>query len=386
MKVLFLSSWYPTRINPFNGDFIERHALAVSGICNTAVLHVQSDSIRGPVFEIVERKHEMLEIIIYFKRCNSRIILFARLMNLIRYVRGYIIGFRILRKKFGKADIIHANIIYPAAIVAWLYSKFSGLPYIISEHWTLYLSEGNRNIPALWITRRAVRRAFAVTPVTFDLELALRKHGYRSNYFIVPNVVDTGIFKPGQAPVPSERIKLLHVSSMKEEQKNIMGILRTIKRLSEIRGDFMITFIGSAQEHQKALARKLEIPERMIVFIEEMTHAEVAANMQQSHVLVMFSRTENLPCVILEALSCGLPVISSDVGGIRDWIGGNTGILVESENEDRLLLGLIFMLNNYSKYDRDYLHQYAIQNFSMEIIAGRFYRIYEKALKPAGDV
>jgi glycosyltransferase involved in cell wall biosynthesis len=161
-----------------------------------------------------------------------------------------------------------------------------------------------------------------------------------------------------------------------------MGILRTIKRLSEIRGDF-ITFIGSAQEHQK-VSPKLEIPDKDCIYRRDKSYAK--ARTWQSHVLVMFSRTENLPCVILEALSCGLPVISSDVGGIRDWIGESTGILVESENEDRFLQGLIFMLNNYSKYDRDYLHQYAIQNFSMEIIAGRFYRIYEKALKPAGDV
>ena len=206
MKVLFLSSWFPNRIYPFNGDFVERHALAVSGICNVAVLHVMADNqVNGKVFEIIEKNNQKLvEIIIYFKRYTCRIKPFAKCINLLRYARGYLIGFSLLKKKFGKPDIIHANIIFPIAIVAWLWSIFTGIPYIITEHWTLYLAEDKRLIPALWITRKAVKNAFAVTPVTKNLGIALQKLGYKSNFIVVPNVVDTAIFKPGLVPVSTQ--------------------------------------------------------------------------------------------------------------------------------------------------------------------------------------
>jgi L-malate glycosyltransferase len=387
MKVLFLSSWFPNRIDPFNGDFVERHAFAVAGICKAAVIHVQADAgMKGHIYEIVERDHMALyEIIIYFKRNNGFIRPLTKLSNLFRYARGYIMGYRILLGKQGKPDVIHANIIYPAAIIARLWSIFTGIPYIISEHWTLYLSKDSGNIPLPFVTRLAVRKAFAITPVTYDLEQALRKHGYRNNYFIIPNVVDTNVFKPAQFPFPGDKKGLLHVSSMKEEQKNITGIIRTIKRLSGIRNDFIITFVGNARAHQKALARELGIPEGIILFKGEITHAEVAEIMRQNNILVMFSRIENLPCVILEALSSGLPVISSDVGGIHEWINESNGILIESGNEDELLEGLISMLDNYQKFDRELLHQFAVDNFGKEIIAGRFYEIYKNALNSGSN-
>ena len=383
MKVLFLSSWFPNRIQPLNGDFVERHALSVSRICDTAVVHVQADdTMKTQFFEVVEKdKITLHEIIIYFKRNNSRIKLWARTVNLFRYGRGYRIGFRILRHKFGKPDIIHANLIYPVAVVAWGYSMFTAIPYIISEHWTQYLSENISSIPSSWIMRLSAKNAFAVVPVTSGLEQALRRHGYGSNFTVIPNVVDTTVFKPCPVTGESGTCRFLHVSSMKEEQKNITGIIRTIKRLSEIRHDFRITFIGDARDHQKELPRELGLPEGMITFKGEMTHVEVAENMQQSDVLVMFSRFENLPCVILEAWSCGLPVISSDVGGIRDWIREDNGLLVKPENEYELLNGLVFLLDHYQSFDRDALHRYAHDHFSQEVIARKFCDVYQKALK-----
>jgi glycosyltransferase involved in cell wall biosynthesis len=383
MKVLFLSSWFPTRIQPLNGDFVERHALAVAGICPAAAIHVQSDDhVKGKIFEAVERKEGALfEIIIYFKRTRSRIKPWARLVNLCRYGRGYLIANDILMKKFGKPDIIHANIIYPSAIVAWIWCFFTGIPYIISEHWTLYLSESSRNIPSPCITRWAVKNAFAIVPVTPHLGEALRHHGYRNRYFVVPNVVDTDVFIPGSPSESPGKLKFLHVSSMKEEQKNITGILRTIKQLSMIRSDFLFTFMGEATADQQALSRELGIPVGLIVFKGEGTHAEVAEHMRQSDVFVMFSRIENLPCAILEALSCGLPVISSDVGGIHDWIRADNGMLVSSGDEDELLKALIAMFDNFKKYDKHALHQYAVDNFSRKVIAGEFREIYQNALK-----
>jgi len=382
MKVLFLSSWFPSRINPCNGDFVERHALAVSGNCHTAVLHVQADQhLKGMVFEITQKSNKsLLEIIVYFKKSRCRIKPAERIINLMRYGYGYLIGYGVLKKKFGYPDIIHANIMFPAAIIAWLWSIIAGVPYIISEHWTAYLSDNKSEIPSGWFIRRAVRKAFAVTPVTKNLELALRKHGYKGRFIVVPNVVDTDVFLPGPESAAGEKIKLLHVSSMKEEQKNITGIIRTLKRLSEVRQDFMMTFVGDVQPDQKALAGELGLPEEMITFTGELPHTEVAKAMQQSGIFVMFSNVENLPCVILEAMSCGLPVLASDTGGIREWIREFNGIVVQPRNEDKLLEALVFMLDNYKKFSKGELHRFADAHFSNGVIAGKFHDIYKDAL------
>ena len=388
MKVLFLSSWFPNRVTPLNGDFVERHALAVSKICHTAVIHVASDNnISARFFEVHEiQKDALTEIIVYFKRKKVPVKPVSKLINNAFFGLGYVTGYRRLIKKFGKPDIIHGNIIFPISVIAWLFSILIGIPYILSEHWTIYLSGESKKIPDGLFIRKAVRKSGALVPVTWNLQKSLAKLGYATKYYVVPNVVDTEKFKPGDPHSPEKKKRLLHVSSMKEDHKNISGIIRTIKRLHDIRNDFICTFAGEASDQQQELAVELGLSGDTIVFAGEVTHDEVATLMQKSHFLVMFSRIENLPCVILEALSCGIPVISSDVGGISEWISTSNGILVKPGDEDALLEGLVNMMDNYEKYNPEKLHRFAIKNFSPAIIAGQFNEIYLQVMqKKAND-
>jgi glycosyltransferase involved in cell wall biosynthesis len=382
MKVVFLSSWFPNRTDPFNGDFVERHALAVSRLCQAAVVYVQSDpAMRNRVFEVTEQQAEaLLEVVVYCARYQGRIKALNRLINLWRYGKGYFLGFTILRRKFGKPDILHASILYPIVPLAWFLSMLMRIPFIVSEHSTLYLKVDTRDLPWGWLTRRAARAAFTIAPVTSNLTGAMQRHGYQGNYTAVPNVVDTELFKPAPANVPREKIRFLHVSSMKEEQKNISGILRCVKRLWEIRNDFTIEFIGPVFQGQLDLSREMGIPQDVVVFSGALPHAEIARHMQQAHVLVMFSWHENLPCVILEAMACGLPIVSSAVGGIREAVREEHGILVSPGNESELLGAILFMITHYATFDREVIRRYAVEHFSMATIAGKFQEIYSQAL------
>ena len=71
----------------------------------------------------------------------------------------------------------------------------------------------------------------------------------------------------------------------------------------------------------------------LVAYTGEITYAEVASQMQRASALVMFSRHENFPCVIIEALCCGLPCIATNVGGVPEAVDNKNGIVVESENE-----------------------------------------------------
>jgi glycosyltransferase involved in cell wall biosynthesis len=74
-----------------------------------------------------------------------------------------------------------------------------------------------------------------------------------------------------------------------------------------------------------------------IEFTGEIAYEEVAKAMQQADCLLLFSHIENSPCVIGEALCCGLPVIASRVGGIPELIDEQNGILVPAADETALL-------------------------------------------------
>lgn len=112
------------------------------------------------------------------------------------------------------------------------------------------------------------------------------------------------------------------------------------------------------------------------------SYQEVATHLRNADTLVMFSRYENLPCVILEALCCGLPVIASDVGGIKEVIYNENGILIHSENENELLQSMNFMLDNLEKYDKASIASLASQKFNYKTVAQQFTFAYQTLLKP----
>ena len=91
---------------------------------------------------------------------------------------------------------------------------------------------------------------------------------------------------------------------------------------------------------------------KMFFFENEIPYAEVAWRMQQSSALLMFSRYENLPCIVLEALCCGLPVISSRVGGLAEVVNNSNGLLVEKENITELVKAMQQMIAGYQQYSR----------------------------------
>ena len=82
----------------------------------------------------------------------------------------------------------------------------------------------------------------------------------------------------------------------------------------------------------------------------------------------LFSRFENLPCVILEALCCGLPVISTSVGGIAEVINETNGILVTCEDTDELVLAMQNLIDNRNVYDRRTIAENATLLFNYKTV------------------
>ncbi len=325
------------------------------------------------IYEI--EKGNLFEVIIYIRTINSKYSSVSKFINNLLYGIGYFTGYWIVKMETGKPDVIHANIIVPVSRVALFLHRFTGIPYIISEHWTIYLAENRDTVPDY---SKSTEKAFALVPVTENLKQALISRGYNNRYFVVPNVVDTNVFTPDLSGATTEKKRLLHVSSMKDEHKNISGIIRSIARLAETRNDFNFTFVGDATTEQKELVKSSKI-EHCVEFAGEIEHKRVASVMRNSDALVMFSNVENLPCVILEAFSCGLPVISTNVGGIAEVLKTDRGLLIDKGDETSLTGAMNHMLDNLHRYDKQKLHTYAVENFSIPVIAGKFHEIYSFA-------
>lgn len=372
---MFLSSWFPSKVHPTLGNFVQRHAEAVALRHQVHVLYVTASPHQKERIEIENKEEEGVNItIVYYRK--------SLLLNFFRKRKAFRTGLRYIRNE-AKFDfeLVHHNVIWKDIWQAWYIHKKFNTPYIITEHWTGFdKSRGNMPFLLKPYSRFFTSKASAICPVTQNLAENMQSAGIWGKYQVVPNVVDTYLFQ--LVPKPDGNVRFLHVSSLNDAQKNISGILRVWKEAIQHNPNIHLTIGGDGPwEPYQDLLKELAIPERNISFFGEKTWAEISELMQQSHCLLMFSNYENLPCVIVESLASGMFVISSDVGGISEHINRERGILVNPGEKAELLKAILQFSLEFKSVDSKQLRNYAINHFSKPVIADAFTEVYENALK-----
>ena len=84
-----------------------------------------------------------------------------------------------------------------------------------------------------------------------------------------------------------------------------------------------------------------------------------------------------MPVVIIEALACGLPVVSTNVGGISEIINESNGMLVPPRNAEKLADAMQKMLSKYHDYDANALRDSITKKFSNESVGKLLDDIYK---------
>ncbi len=379
MKILFLSGWYPNRIHPHLGNFVQRHAEAVSGFNETASLSICPDpDLPHKKFEAdIKHINNVFTVIIYYKKTEAKFP-FAKLVRYFQSQKAWQTGYReILRHFQDKPDVVHLNVAYPAGFFAMHLRKRFGIPFIITEHSTKYHLKIPQ--PEKYFTKKICKRAELICPVSNHLKEVMLKKGFGKNFEVVPNVVNTDLFSISDK-VPGGKIRIIHISTLAEWQKNISGILRVIKRLAASRDDFEMRIISEKDYSEaKSLAEKSGL-DSIIRFYPDQPIENVAAILRESDLLLLFSNYENSPCVIIESLASGVPVVSTNVGGIPELISPKNGLLVNPKDEDELYEQLNRMLDAHASYDKKDMRKETIAKFSFEVVGKKFTDIYRQIL------
>jgi len=94
----------------------------------------------------------------------------------------------------------------------------------------------------------------------------------------------------------------------------------------------------------------------------------------------LFSNYENLPCVIIESFACGVPVISTNVGGISEYFPENFGYLINPRDETALENSILKIYNQEISPSKEIMHKYAQDNFGIDSISEKFSSLYVKSL------
>jgi glycosyltransferase involved in cell wall biosynthesis len=367
-----MSSWYPVPQNPTHGIFVQRHARAVSRLHDVCVVYCTGVAEEASdTFTNEENFREYIRF--YDKRGLNGFQKFFRLRKLYDETVEQII------KQWGKPDVIHLNVVFPAGIFALRLSKKHKIPLVITEHWTGYLPEDGsyRGFVKKWVTKKIVAAARIVSPVTHHLANAMRNHGLQANYKPVPNVVDTDLFSPAETKT-NGAIAFLHLSSFDERQKNPKSVIEAFLKLNNEFSETTLVMAGDGDNIEKLekYAAEKGIAGNGIQFIFRPQGKDLVNLFHRANALVLNSNYENLPVVILEAMSCGLPVISSAVGGISEYVNEKNGILFSPPSTENLYSAMKKFILKKESFDRKFIRSFAVENFSNAVIARRYEEIY----------
>lgn len=344
MKVLYLTPWYPSERDQMAGLFVQKHVQAVQA-----------------------------------QGVDVRVIYTTGWRDLWRQWRE-------LKRSWGLPDVVQLNVIQKQGLLAlWLHRHYY-IPYIIIEHWSGYLPENNAVATRGCHTRmmrRICRNAEVVMPVSLRLRQAMQDLQFTAKRWDkINNVVDDFFYTSARSGAEARRqTNFLHISCFDERAKNVKGLLRAAKQLSECRQDWHLTIVGTGQDYNDvyAYAQSLRLPEGLLSWTGELTPLQVSAQFDEADVFILPSNYENAPVVLSESIVKGVPIISTRVGGIPEMVNADNGLLVTPGNDAELAQAMAYMLDHHADYDRAAIRQ-AGQQYSYASVGAKLKQIYESVL------
>ena len=398
MKVLVLSSWYPTPNAPHAGVFVRDQVAALKR--HVPALDVAVAFPCG-VYWAPRRPLESLRMWCWSHAARRmyrtpgewRVFPFSCHEWSSRLPGGFPRGtwrgwqraWREIVRDWGVPDLIHAHVSVPAGWLASRTWQAHGVPYVLTEHM------GPFPFPSLMVNGRpraelveAFQKARGIIAVSPALAGSIRELGLAERVQVVPNVVDESLFRPKSAH-PNGRFTFFFLGHV-SEQKGVGTLLQAIAAWGPPK-EVRVALGGTADEGQlrrfHALAESLGVAEH-VEWLGVLARPEVAEWMRRAHVFVLPSRHESFGVVVLEALASGTPVIATRCGG-PDFIiqSEDVGMLVDVGDVLGLANAMRRMMEELDRFSPRRIRAYYEERFSARITARRIAAIYEHVLGSA---
>jgi glycosyltransferase involved in cell wall biosynthesis len=209
----------------------------------------------------------------------------------------------------------------------------------------------------------------------------------------IPNSVDVVYFQPGENGSTKKMRSILFIGRLADE-KGVHYLIRAVEKLKKKVNGITLFIVGEGP-----LRRELEELSRHLNVMDETAfvgHTDsVLSYYQEADIFLLPSLSEGLPLTLLEALSCGLPVVASAVGGSREILDpqngeetipkseyriGEHGLLVNPEDDDGLASAVLRLLHDRVLSDtlRKKARSYVQQKYGVDRVIGKYRALYSE--------
>lgn len=339
LRIAVVTPLFPTEAEPYRGIFNYRTVRALQALAEVEVFCPRAAYPRWSVME--PRKFRFRRPDPRFSPAGVRVryIEYPALPFFTRWVNSRMCA-RALRAPLAAArpDLILAYWVHPEGYGATMVGKQLGLPVVLGA-----MGSDLRCIPgqmARYQVKRALSCSSMVLTVSEDLRrCAIQLGAPADRVKTVLNGCDSFVFRPAERAaaraelgVSAESQLILFVGRL-QPVKGITELLEAVARLASSHPFLELACIGegtlATQLSARAAHRDLA---GRVLFLNSQPPERIARWLAASNLLCLPSHSEGCPNVVLEALSCGRPVVASDVGGIPELVNETCGRLVPPRN------------------------------------------------------
>lgn len=351
-KVLIFSNLFPNSEEPLRGNFIASLVEEMAKLAKITVVSPLPWSSKAQNYmkwqgiDIYYPKYPFIPVL---GRFIHPALVFLSVSGLVR---------RLIKEKH--IDIINAHWVYPDGIAAVLIGRSAGVPVVVTAHGcdiNLYGEYRLRRPQIKWALKNAAKVTAVSNPLAEKIVTDLC--AYKEKVNVLHNGIDLKHFHfrnqikcRKELGLDLSKKHLLFVGQLVD----VKGLEYLIEALSIIktngRLDFQTLLIGEGPLRNRlySLISEKGLKENVLL-LGSKQYSEIPIWMGASNMLCLPSKREGQPCVILEALNCGIPVVASRVGGIPDMIDEDNGIMTDPGNVDELSEAIVAGFDR--AWDRD---------------------------------
>ena len=404
LKALVLCNGYPTVVEPFRGPFI---AEQVKWLRSQDVHAVVVNPIRFHVTRDMVTPSRQLGL--YWRRWAERVrvpartevngqpvyhprvvappgaiatlaageIIYAQLRGLLR---------RVVAEH--RPDVIHSHFLVPNAYVGQLLAQDAGLPHVTSVMGldaTIYgLRGGGQRITARTLAR--VDGVITKSAALRDTLVALYGAD-AARIRVIFNGVDLGRF--AASPVAPGKGNILFAGTLREPKDILGNLLPALALLAGRRDGFTLHMVGDGPDQARIEAEIecLGLQGRVLLHGRQ-NPSEMAGFFHDADLFVLSSSSEGTPNVIMESLAAGVPVVSTDVGGVAQVTNDEVAILAPPRDPGALAEALGRGLDR--AWDRPAVRAFAERRLDIRVKVAEIRALYEQVItarrsrRPAG--
>ena len=268
-------------------------------------------------------------------------------------------------KENGIPDLIHAHNCFYAGSIARTIKQMYNVPYIVTEHSSLFFGALQKEQKFLFNQVHKESRNYLAVSQLFARKLMFIADTKNKPIEIINNVLDE-IFESQEIEQTKQNgsFTFLNVANLVDIKNHRLLLEAFAIKFAKTKNiKLRIVGDGPNKKYLQKLSLKLNIADQ-VNFLGHVNRKQVLHEMQQCDVFLLSSNSETFGVVLIEALSCGIPVISTLCGGPDEIVNKTNGILVEKGNIKAFADAMETMILKTNEYDPQLIRAECLNKYS----------------------